>query len=157
MEGCDPARSARSITWPPPLGRAVPALIEALQDPETAVMAVRVLARIGPDAKAAVPSLAEVLRNERTRADAVKTLVSLGPQAVSEASSKMGEDLRSIDKWEYTAGIVDGAPRAGSRSLARCGRAARGAAEAPGQHVEASGGGKLGEARSRRPRPQYRR
>src|SRR6185436_6719095 len=71
-------------------------------------MAVRVLARIGPDAKAAVPALAEVLRNERTRADAVKTLVSLGPQAVSEASSKMGEDLRSIDKWEYTAGIVDG-------------------------------------------------
>jgi HEAT repeat protein len=64
---------------------AVAVLLEALrqEDVTVRVHALRVLAHIGPEAKAAVPGLVEVLRDEqaRVRLGAAAALESIGPAA----------------------------------------------------------------------------
>lgn len=64
---------------------AVPALIEALNDPSPIVRgrAIRIIARIGPDAAEAVPALIERLRDddETVRIAAARALGQIGPGA----------------------------------------------------------------------------
>jgi HEAT repeat protein len=64
---------------------AVPALIQALQNPDVSVRrkAVEVLGRVGPDAKDAVPELVKLLDDpdEDVRKSAARTLGRIGPPA----------------------------------------------------------------------------
>ena len=75
------AAEALSRIGPP----AVPMLVQALQhsDPEVRLQAVRVLIRMGPDAKEAVPALVPLLDDpdERIRKAAARSLGRIGPEA----------------------------------------------------------------------------
>jgi hypothetical protein len=79
---------------------AVPALVEALHDPNPDLrdQAALALARIGPDAEAAVPDLIAALNddNEVVRKDAVRALGQIGPQA-ARAVPELIEVLRRAE------------------------------------------------------------
>jgi HEAT repeat protein len=70
----------------PPARQALPALVQALQDPDRDVRraAGQALERIGPDAEQAVPALIKVMLGgdaEPVRQAAIKALVRADPQA----------------------------------------------------------------------------
>lgn len=84
---------------------AVPALIEALQDPDSFTVrgyAAEALRRIGPDAKSAVAALIEALQDKsvHVRSQAAYALAHVGP----EASAALPELKKMLDKdlqWKH--------------------------------------------------------
>lgn len=79
---------------------AVPALVDALQDPDPILRAdaARGLARLGPMAKVAIPELIVALSDpeERVRENAVRALGQIGPDAAAAVPALM-ETLRTAD------------------------------------------------------------
>jgi HEAT repeat protein len=84
LRDSDPAVQIRALDALAEQGeRAVPALIEALGDKETAYWACLVLSELGPEAKDAVPALAKVLDDDRpdVRREAILALAAIGEAA----------------------------------------------------------------------------
>jgi len=68
---------------------AVPALIEALKNPEGRVLAASVLAHIGPPAKAAVPALIEIAKTDKNPAAKREAFMALGSIGQAEAGASV--------------------------------------------------------------------
>ncbi len=68
---------------------AVPALVEALKNPEGRVLAASILAYIGPPAKAAVPALIDIAKTDKNPAAKREAFMALGSIGQAEAGASV--------------------------------------------------------------------
>ncbi len=90
-------------------GDAVPALVEALKNPDAIYWACVILRDIGPDASAAVPALAGALKNRRpeVRREAVLALAAIGSADSADSIVPLLDDPNA----RTAATFAPGSPR----------------------------------------------
>jgi HEAT repeat protein len=90
LVGKDKAAVAEALHLLAEMGEpAVPALTEALRNPEGRVLAASILAHIGPPAKAAVPELIEIAKTDKNPAAKREALMALGSIGGAEAGASV--------------------------------------------------------------------
>ena len=82
-------------------GRVVPRAIELLKDPKRRERAMKVLAKIGPEAAPAVPDLVALLKDEdpKVRTEALFALAAIGPKAsaaIGPATAALADTDRDV-------------------------------------------------------------
>ena len=93
-------------------GAAVPALVEALQNPKADYWACLILRDIGPDASAAVPALLEKLKDPRPeiRREAVLALAAIGSPDVAPKLVPLLADEHARIAATYALGVLGVVP-----------------------------------------------
>ncbi|MCL4194910.1 MAG: HEAT repeat domain-containing protein, partial [Thermoguttaceae bacterium] len=90
LAGKDKAAVTEALQMLAEMGEpAVPALTEALRNPEGRVLAASILAHIGPPAKAAVPALIEIAKHEKNPAAKREAFMALGSIGGAEAGASV--------------------------------------------------------------------
>jgi len=90
LAGKDKAAVTEALRMLAEIGEpAVPALTEALRNPEGRVLAASVLAQIGPPAKAAVPDLIDIAKTDKNPAAKREAFMALGSIGGAEAGASV--------------------------------------------------------------------